>query len=157
MAGEYNRFTKQAQLSTGQLSDPRMQREAELQNLDPANMQELQQALRDPRHRGRMQQQVLGDELKRIQGLQTRMIQEHAQRMPQQLQQSLSPAKTGEPWPSPESMMIRLMLKLRGGPAQSPGSYSNPALPGVSGAPMDNPYPSAPHPPIRNLSGGVRG
>lgn len=124
MAGEFNRFSKNARMALSHLSSPAYQQEARGQDLHPANVQELKAALQDPRHRGRMQQQVLGQELKRIQGMQTQQLQQAAQAMPQQLEQSLSPAKTGEPWPSPEATMIRLMLQMQ---RRYPGMGNGPA------------------------------
>ena len=113
MPGAYNRFVKRAPDSLQRLSSPQMQNEAAQQDMYPPNVQELQRALQDPRHQGPMQQQVLGDELKRIKGMQTLQLKQAAQQMPQQLEMSLSPAKTGEPWPSPEATVIRLMLQMR--------------------------------------------
>jgi len=106
------------------LSSPAYKAEAMRQDTDSENVKTLQQSLADPRHRGPMQQQVLGDELKRIQGLQTQQIQQAVQALPQKLNQELSPAKTGEPWPSPEAMMIRLMLQMR---KRYPGMQNGPA------------------------------
>ena len=124
MAGEFNRFARQARPELAQLSQPEYVAEAQQQDMHPANVQELQRALGDRRHQRPMQQQVLGDELKRIKGLQMQQLQQAAQQMPQQLQKSLDPAgRTGEPWPSPEATMVRMMLQMqrrypgmRGGP-----------------------------------------
>jgi len=113
MAGELFRGEKNARLALQSLSSPVFQAEALVQDVDPENVKSLQQSLADPRHQGRMQQQVLGDELKRIQGIQTQQIQQAVQALPQKLKMDLSPAKTGEPWPSPEAMMIRLMLQMK--------------------------------------------
>ena len=124
MAGEYNRFVKSTRPQLAELSRPPYQAEAREQDMHPANMQSLQQAIRDPRHQRPMQQQVLGDELKRIQGMQAQQVQQAAQALPQEMNKELSPAKTGEPWPSPEAMMIRLMLKMQ---RRYPGMQSGPA------------------------------
>ena len=113
MAGELSRMLPQARASLASLSSPRYQQEAAQQDTHPANMQELQRAIGDRRHQSPQQQQILGDELKRIKGLQMRQLQQAAQQMPQQLEESLSPAKTGEPWPSPEAMMVRMMLQMQ--------------------------------------------
>lgn len=127
MAGEYTRFVKGARNALSVLDSPHYRAEADAQDLSPGSMRELQESLRDPRHQSPLQQQILGDELKRVQALQTMQLKRAAQAMPQQLQMSLSPAKTGEPWPSPEATMIRLMLQMQrrypgmqGGPAPQP-------------------------------------
>ena len=113
MAGEYNRFAKSARPELAQLSQPEYVAEAAQQDAHPANVQELQRALGDRRHQRPMQQQVLGDELKRIKALQMQQLQQAAQQMPQQLEKSLDPSKTGQPWPSPEAMMVRMMLQMQ--------------------------------------------
>lgn len=113
MAGELYRGEQRARTSLSQLSSPRYLAEAAEQDMRPENVEELKAAIRDPRHQRPMQQQILGDELKRIQGMQLMQLQRAAQAMPQQLQRDLSPAKTGEPWPSPEATMVRLMLQMQ--------------------------------------------
>ena len=87
--------------------------EAMAQDLHPANMQELQGAMADPRHQGPMQQRVLGDELKRIQGIQTQHIQQALQALPQKLMKDLSPSKVEEQWPTPEASIVRMMLQMQ--------------------------------------------
>lgn len=126
MAGEYNRFKRNVKPYLQELDSPLYRAEAIEQDIHPANVQELRQAIADPRHRGRMQQQVLGDELKRIQGIQAGQVRQAIQALPQKLNMELSPAKTGEPWPSPEATIIRLMLQMQrrypgmqGGPSTS--------------------------------------
>lgn len=101
------------------------------QDLTPANMQELQRAMQDPRQQGALQQQVLGDELKRIKGMQTQQLRQAAQQMPQQLEMSLSPAKTGEPWPSPEATIIRLMLQMQKRHGQVDSNFNTRIPPGM--------------------------
>lgn len=113
MAGEYQRFLQNARDSLRQLDSPWAKAEALEQDIRPSNIEALQQAIKDRRHQSPMQQRVLGEELKRIQLLQTQQLQQAAQRMPQELEKSLSPAKTGEPWPSPEASMVRLMLQMQ--------------------------------------------
>lgn len=113
MAGEFNRFQKNAKSALQALNNPIYEAEAIEQDIRPANMQALRQAIADPRHQGKMQQQVLGDELKRIQGIQSHQIQQAARMLPQKLEQELTPAKTGEPWPSPEAMIVRMMLQMQ--------------------------------------------
>lgn len=114
MAGEYNRFAKNARAALSVLDRPAYVQEAQAQDLHPANVQELQRAIGDRRHQQPMQQQVLGDELKRIKALQMQQLQQAQQQMPQQLQKSLDPGgRTGEPWPSSEATMVRLMLQMQ--------------------------------------------
>ena len=120
MAGEFTKFTRRARDGMQLFNTPEYKQRAEAEDTSRANVQELQQALRDRRHQSPMQQQVLGAELERIKALQTRQLQQAAQAMPQQLMQSLSPASTGEPWPPPENAMIKLILQMQ---RRHPGRY----------------------------------
>lgn len=113
MAGDYNEFVRRVRPSMQELDQPQHREEAAAQDSRPENVEELQRAMVDRRHQSPMQQQVLGDELSRIKKLQTLQLQRGAQAMSQQLEQSLSPAKTGEPWPSPEATMVRMMLQMQ--------------------------------------------
>ena len=114
MAGEFNRMVRQARPHIAELSHPRYVGEAAAQDLHPANVKELLQALASRRNQSPMQQRVLGDELKRIQAMQTQQLQQAAQAMPQQMQKELDPGgRTGEPWPSPEAIMVRMMLQMQ--------------------------------------------
>ena len=123
MAGEFNKFARRIQPQLAELSEPRYVGEAAEQDMQRGNVEELQQSMASRRHQSPMQQQVLGDELKRIKMMQTMQLQRAAQAMPPQLQQSLSPAKTGEPWPSPEAMMVRMMLQMQ---RRCPGMQGGP-------------------------------
>lgn len=106
------------------LDTPMYRAEAMAQDLHPANMQELQGAMADRRHQSPMQQRVLGDELKRIQGIQTKHIQQALQALPQKLTKDLSPSKTGEQWPTPEASIVRMMLQMQ---RRYPGMRRGPA------------------------------
>lgn len=112
----WNQFLRHAQGALGVLDSPGYKAEALQEDLDPRSMQQLEEALQDPRHKGPMQQRVLMDEKERLKGVQAQMVAQRAQSFPQRLGQRINlQARTGEPplTQSPESFMAKLMLMMQ--------------------------------------------
>lgn len=93
-----------------------------VQELNPANLREIDVALRDPRHRGASQQAALHAERKRLEETMAAQMWKAAQnQMQMRLYQRLNP-RIGTPQDTAAQLdpqfMSRLMLQMRGQNAQ---------------------------------------
>jgi hypothetical protein len=110
---KYNwlQFMQTAVPALSSLDSPHLQAEAAEQDLHPGNIQELDAAIRDPRHRGAAQQQTLLNEKARIEQMQAQQMQQQIQGLPQRLGQRLDlKAKVGET--PPEHMMVKILAQM---------------------------------------------
>ena len=105
---------RRMQDSLSSLDSPQYKEEADLQDLTPSNMEELERAIQSPKHQKPAQQQVLQGEKQRIEQLR----QQFTQRLQQRLNARIGTPEDSDPQAARAAFMARLMSKMRSGMAR---------------------------------------
>lgn len=148
MPNRFQQFVTRLGLSTQRLNSPAMQEESRQQDMDPNNIGQINQELTRPGN-NQLQNDTLLNEKQRLEKMQLQQVQQASQQFAPRLQQSLDiQTHTGMPVEGPADKLIKLLLMMK---RQQPA----PGIPGVDGAPVQNPNPAGG--PYNPMIGGARG